>query len=226
MDRQNRMMNYHQYTGAEKPARRFLLPGLLALSAALHLCAVIVWPLKTEHPVAGLRQLTLEIIPRDTQDTQPSPASMKNLRNIAKQTARPLEKTVTSATTRIVQHLSDVNKPAEPPVSATRQPRKFSSTEIREKLNGRIQQALLPHFTYPAIARRRGWEGTVKISLRVENDGRLTNLHVIARSKFDALNRAALHSLQQVSGIPEAKQWLAGHHVDMVLPVQYRLLDS
>ena len=84
----------------------------------------------------------------------------------------------------------------------------------------------MPHFSYPAIARRRGWEGTVRISLRVENDGRLTNLHVIESCKFNALNRAALHSLRQVSGIPEAKQWLAGRYMDMVLPIQYRLLDS
>ena len=108
----------------------------------------------------------------------------------------------------------------------TQQPDKLSRVQIEERIHGRIQQALLPHFSYPAIARRRGWEGTVKISLRIENDGRLTNLHVVEGSKFIALNQAALQSLQQVSGIPEAKLWLAGHYMDMILPIQYQLLDS
>jgi len=39
---------------SNKPPRHFpLLPGLLVLSAALHLCAAMVWPLNTELPSVG-----------------------------------------------------------------------------------------------------------------------------------------------------------------------------
>ncbi len=215
---------------ADKQPRHFpLLPGLLALSAALHLSAVMIWPLNTALPTVGVKQLVLEIQRLDPPGMPSTPPIRPQVKNTQSPVARTPAKTITqpSETARVKPLLSGL--PGKTVDSATRdiqQPRKLSRDQIEEKLHGHIQQALLPHFSYPAIARRRGWEGTVRISLRVENDGRLTNLQVIESCKFTALNRAALHSLRQVSGIPAAKQWLTGHYMDMVLPIQYLLLDS
>ena len=230
------MNNYYQkieeVSGehSDKPPRHFpLLPGFLVLSAALHLCAAMVWPLNTELPSVGLKQLVLEIQRHDPPGVQATPPAKPQMKNTERPAARPPVKTVTRPpkTDQVKQPLFDLaSKSVDPAAHDIQQPRKLSREQIEEKLHGRIQQALLPHFSYPAIARRRGWEGTVRISLRVENDGRLTHLQVIESCNFTTLDRAALHSLRQVSGIPEAKQWLAGHYMDMVLPIQYLLLDS
>ena len=232
------MKSYHQETGeiivagmyVDRPLRHFpLLPGFLVLSAVLHLCVGMVWPLNTEPPTVGLKQLVLEIQRHDPPGIQATPAVKPQMKVTERPATRPPVKTVKRPpkTDQGKQQIPDVaSKPVAPATRDVQQPRKLSREQIEEKLHGHIQQALLPHFSYPVIARRRGWEGTVKISLRVENDGRLTNLQVIEGCKFTALDRAALHSLRQVSGIPEAKQWLAGHYMDMVLPIQYLLLDS
>lgn len=82
------------------------------------------------------------------------------------------------------------------------------------------------HFYYPRIARHRGWEGRVEIGLRVEANGRLSAIRVLRTSGFAVLDRAALASIGRIAQLPEAAAWLGGRHIDMILPVQYRLVDG
>lgn len=98
--------------------------------------------------------------------------------------------------------------------------------ELREQLRGRLNNALIAHFEYPMTARRRGWEGVVRVGLRVEANGRLTGLRVIGSSGHAVLDRAALNSLGRVGRLPDAISWLQGRRFDMVLPVRYQLIDS
>ena len=79
--------------------------------------------------------------------------------------------------------------------------------------------------TYPAIARRKGWQGVVKLELHIEADGSITHLQVDKTSGYSILDKAAMQCLQLAS-IPGAAQWLQGHAIDIVVPVEYRLLDS
>ena len=98
--------------------------------------------------------------------------------------------------------------------------------DLAARLQGQIRKALLPHFSYPLLARRRGWEGTVRVGLRVEANGSLTRLHLVGSSHHDSLNRAAIKSLTQVARIPDAGSWLDGRHFDLVLSIEYHLIDS
>lgn len=79
--------------------------------------------------------------------------------------------------------------------------------------------------TYPAIARRKGWQGIVKLELHIEADGSITDLQIDETSGYSILDKAALQCLQLAS-IPGAAQWLRGHATNIVVPVEYRLLDS
>ena len=79
--------------------------------------------------------------------------------------------------------------------------------------------------SYPAIARRKGWQGVVILALHIESDGLISDLHVNETSGYAALDKAAIKSLQLAS-IPGARQWLHGHSIDMLIPIEYRLLDS
>lgn len=97
---------------------------------------------------------------------------------------------------------------------------------LREQVRGRLQHALVAHFNYPLVARRRGWEGVVRVGLRVEPDGQLSGLRVIDSSGHALLDRAALDSLQQVGRLPDIMDWMQGRRLDMVLPIRYRLIDS
>lgn len=90
----------------------------------------------------------------------------------------------------------------------------------------RLRDALAAHFVYPALARREGWQGEVKVGVRVNADGRLSDIHLVASSGHDVLDRAALRSLAELRRLDDGGRWLSGSHFDMVLPIQYHLIDG
>lgn len=51
--------------------------------------------------------------------------------------------------------------------------------------------------TYPEMSRRRGQEGTVMLELRVDANGRVTEVRVVESSGFSALDAAALETLRE-----------------------------
>lgn len=95
-----------------------------------------------------------------------------------------------------------------------------------QRLRAQLEASLRSHFYYPRIARHRGWEGLVEVGLRIEANGRLSDVRILRTSGFAILDRAALASVGRISRLQGAAEWLGGHHIDMVLPVQYRLIDG
>jgi len=79
---------------------------------------------------------------------------------------------------------------------------------------------------YPNMAIRRAWEGQVNLGIRVLASGELTNIHVIDSSGYSILDNAAMKSVLRVAALPEARQWLQGHDIDVILPIIYKLTDS
>jgi protein TonB len=86
-----------------------------------------------------------------------------------------------------------------------------------------LQQALLPRFEYPPIARRRGWEGRVKVGLHVGADGDLTRIHLVESSGYALLDSAAVKNVTELRNVPGAAQWIDADSMEVVLPVRYRL---
>lgn len=102
--------------------------------------------------------------------------------------------------------------------ATTREPRSVSA-----HIRGKLQTDLARYFSYPAIARQRGWQGHVQIGFRVEADGKLSNIYIARSSGYRLLDTSALKSLRQVEPLVEAATLLKGKSVDMELPVIYRL---
>jgi len=86
-------------------------------------------------------------------------------------------------------------------------------------------EALLPHFDYPPVARRRGWQGRVNVGLHVEADGDLTRIRLVESSGHALLDGAAVRNVTKLRSIPRVAQWLEGNGMDVVLPVRYQLAD-
>ena len=78
---------------------------------------------------------------------------------------------------------------------------------------------------YPAIARRKGWQGVVKLELHIEPDGLISDLHIDQTSGYAVLDEAALQTLQ-LANVPNAAQWLHGETTNIIIPVEYRLIDG
>lgn len=100
------------------------------------------------------------------------------------------------------------------------------SPETEQRLHIDLREALAHHFHYPLLARRKGLEGEVKVSLRIEPDGELSHIRLAQSSGHAVLDEAAIATLGKVSRLPQAVPWLKGAYFDMTLPIQYRLTDS
>jgi len=94
-----------------------------------------------------------------------------------------------------------------------------------EKLHNSILRLVSSRFNYPLLARRKGWQGVVKLQVHIESNGRISRLHVEQTSGYPVLDRAALQSLQLAS-VPDAEQWMQGQAIDIIIPVEYRLVGG
>jgi protein TonB len=106
------------------------------------------------------------------------------------------------------------------------QAQQTDTTVLASQLESQLHDALAPYFTYPLLARRNGWQGQVQVGVRVEADGRLSHVHIAHSSGYRLLDNAALTTLTRITTLPEAAGWLEGRHFDMVLPIEYRLIDG
>lgn len=104
--------------------------------------------------------------------------------------------------------------------------RQSDATMLASQIKGQLRSALAPYFSYPLMARRNGWEGRVQVGLRVEADGHLSHVRIARSSGYRLLDSAALATLNHVDMLPQAAGWLDGRHFDMVLPIEYRLIDG
>lgn len=95
-----------------------------------------------------------------------------------------------------------------------------------DKISTALKQLLSANFTYPRLARQRGWEGTVVISLRILPDGNLTNIQVEGSSGIMVLDRAAMYSLQKITVPQVIVAWMHDRELDMIIPIEYHLTDG
>ena len=96
--------------------------------------------------------------------------------------------------------------------------------QVSSLLNSDLERAFALHFYYPRIAIKRGWQGDVKISLRIEADGHLSQVRILNSSGYNLLDKAAIASIDKVEILPAAIALLDGQTLDLILPVEYRLL--
>jgi protein TonB len=97
--------------------------------------------------------------------------------------------------------------------------------ESEDHLRRSVLDLFSQRLDYPAIARRKGWQGIVTLRLLIEPDGRISRLHVDRTSGYPVLDRAAVESLQLAS-VPQAAHWLHGRTLELLVPVEYRLVGG
>jgi protein TonB len=95
-----------------------------------------------------------------------------------------------------------------------------------DEASAELRKMFSANFTYPPLARRRGWEGEVRLGLRLEPDGRVTHIHIVKSSGFAILDKSALKTARGLELAPAAARWLRGEWFDMILPVRYQLNDG
>lgn len=100
------------------------------------------------------------------------------------------------------------------------------SADLSAHLRSELRIAFKSYFSYPTLAQRHGWEGVVQLSLRLEADGRLSEVRLVRSSGHSALDADALATAQRIPPLREAVTWLQGNSQVIQLPVEYRLIDG
>lgn len=233
-----------QAISAHPEKTSFTLPtltGLLWWSLAIHAIVLLAfWNQVPKKPLLAGEPLSIALISQSSNilkapetlepDTKPNPILQKSVaarhapeKNIATK-EKPLkeivdenkalvstENLITSLQPAYIKELGKTNN---------------ISSKTEDQLQTSLGKRLRKYFYYPRLARKKGWQGKVKLELRVEGSGHLSHIRLIQSSGYASLDDAALKSLRKVAFLPEARNWLQGTHYDIVVPVEYRLVDS
>lgn len=151
------------------------------------------------------RQVPAPASPAKTTATQPRPPAMPT----APATPQAAASAAAAPATAAVEAGSPHPSPRE------------SEAHLRRSVLDLVGEQL----DYPAIARHRGWQGTVTLRLQIEPDGRISRLDVDRTSGYPVLDRAAVKSLQLAS-VPQAGRWLHGRALELLVPIEYRLVEG
>lgn len=76
---------------------------------------------------------------------------------------------------------------------------------------------------YPRLAALRGWEGEVRLRLRIARKGNLLAVQLDRSSGFDILDRHALAWLEQYGDFPPLPERWEGSDLQVVIPIHYKL---
>jgi len=135
--------------------------------------------------------------------------------------AVPPRETVAAAPETTVATEASEAEPSAPSSADTDTVRQGAREHLRES----ILRLVSSRFHYPVLARRKGMQGIVRLQVRIETDGRITRLQVQQTSGYPLLDQAALQSLQLAS-VPDAPRWMNGQAIDIIIPVEYRLVGG
>ena len=105
-----------------------------------------------------------------------------------------------------------------PPAVAIR-----SDSELLDGYRRRLGELFARQQEYPRIAALRGWEGEVRLRLKVARKGQLLSIHLDRTSGFDVLDQHALAMLETLASLPPLPEALEANEIQVVVPINYKL---
>jgi protein TonB len=216
--------------------QNFRLSHFIAISLALHAVALLV----VRHEPPARDWMAGPVIVRLMQPRESGSTNIEKVTGTNEATPASGTRTATTAK-KIPPRRDPARLPATRPAAIEQQPdtaepaapaqrqaagNATTTAALEQKLLDSLRAALMPHFSYPLLARRRGWEGIVRVGVRIEANGNLTRLRLVEPCPYSVLNTAAINSLSQLARLPNAGNWLQGSHVDLIFPIEYRLLEG
>lgn len=96
-------------------------------------------------------------------------------------------------------------------------------SEVLDGYRQRLGELFARHQEYPRIAAMRGWEGEVRLRLKVARKGNLLGIALDRSSGFDVLDQHALAMLEHLASLPPLPEALEANEIQVVVPVNYKL---
>lgn len=97
------------------------------------------------------------------------------------------------------------------------------AAEALARYRQRLTSLLARQQTYPRIAEMRGWEGEVRLRLRVARKGQLLAVALDRSSGHAVLDDHAAAMLAELGSLPPLPEAVEGSEIQVVVPVNYRL---
>ena len=96
-------------------------------------------------------------------------------------------------------------------------------SELLDGYRQRLSELLARQHEYPRIAAMRGWEGEVRLRLKVARKGNLLGVQLDRSSGFEVLDQHALAMLETLASLPPLPEALESNEIQVVVPINYRL---
>jgi len=116
-----------------------------------------------------------------------------------------------------------VTAAAAPIAAPESAPQKPAQGELLAAYRQRLTALFASHQEYPRVAALRGWEGEVRLRLRVARKGNLLGVQLDHSSGFEVLDQHALAMLEQIASLPPLPEGLDANEILVVVPVNYKL---
>lgn len=201
----------------------------LLLSLFLHAALLLPVPFRSAPRLSGLPETVLSITLSPAEMPQGKVSDVATLER--RRPASRIEHKTAGVTTPTASPASSLLKTT---TAESRERQSYAETAQSQELvpataRAQVQALLLSdlqrHFEYPTLARVRGWQGMVWLSVTVRPDGILDAIHVAKSSGYALLDRSAIDAMQRVGQLTEARRWLRDEPVELPLPILYQLTD-
>lgn len=110
-----------------------------------------------------------------------------------------------------------------PPATTPRPSAPRASAEALDSYRRQLTDLFAREHEYPRVAAMRGWEGEVRLRLRVARRGQLLGVRVDRSSGFEVLDQDALALLEGHGSLPPLPEALEVAEIEVVVPITYRL---
>lgn len=175
----------------------------------------------SDTPAEPLAKAVPAAIPQKTRQRAPKP----ELRStpVITSSAGPTRQ-VTQAPTVIAAATEVPAVPASMPASSAPPSVQAPNQEdLLANYRRRLTDLLARQQEYPRVAAMRGWEGEVRIRVRVARKGSLLGVSVDHSSGYDILDKHAIAMLEGLGGLPALPEEFGPSELQVVVPVSYSL---
>lgn len=87
----------------------------------------------------------------------------------------------------------------------------------------RLSELFAGKQAYPRLAAMRGWEGEVRLRLKVARKGNLVSIALDHSSGFEVLDQNALAMVEAIAALPALPDTLEASEIQIVVPISYKL---
>jgi len=160
------------------------------------------------------------------QKARPSPASAApplppRMSGTAGPTIAPPAVAAEAPATGLAQAATPLPAPASPLPETP--PAARAQGDVLAAYRQRLTALLAGQQEYPRVAALRGWEGEVRLRLRVARKGNLLGIVLDHSSGFAVLDQHAMAMLEALSSLPPLPEALEASEIQVVVPINYKL---